>query len=84
MKKYLTIFAAAVTLELLSTLYIQAVASWNMPAVAVLAFLSPLANLPFVGHLVDTKEWNERVKMALVYGTGYAVGAMIVFLIKIL
>lgn len=82
--KYFTIFIAAVTLELLSTLYIQAVAQNNMLAVAFLAFLSPLANLPFVGHLVDSKQWKERLKIALIYGFGYSVGAMIVFLIKIL
>ena len=82
MHRYLILFIAAVTLELLSTLYIQAVAASNMPAVAVLAFLSPLANLPFVGYMVESKIWSERIRLALVYGFGYMAGAMLVFLLN--
>jgi hypothetical protein len=83
MKKYIFIFICAFVLEILSTLYIQAVASGNVAATVALAFVGPLANLPFYGIIADAKEWSDRVKIATVYGSGYAAGALFVMLIKL-
>jgi hypothetical protein len=83
MKTYLLIFICAFILEILSTLYIQAVAVGNTPASVFLAFVGPLANLPFYGLIADAKTWPERVRIALIYGLGYAAGSLFVMLIKL-
>jgi hypothetical protein len=45
------------------------------------AFIGPFLSLPFVGYMVDSKNWTERIKMALTSGLGYLLGAIVVITI---
>jgi len=49
-----------------------------------MAFLGPLLNLPFGGYMVETKTWEERIKLALALGFGYLCGAAIVYFATII
>jgi hypothetical protein len=42
------------------------------------AFIAPFLSLAFAGYMVESKEWNERIKMAFSLAFGYVVGALIV------
>jgi hypothetical protein len=44
----------------------------------VFAFIAPFLSLAFSGYMVESKEWNERIKMAFSLAFGYVVGALIV------
>ena len=78
MKKYFIIAFAAFILETASTMYIATVADRNIYMI-FWAFVGPFLGLPFVGYMVDSKSWTERIKMAVASGIGYAAGALIVY-----
>jgi hypothetical protein len=78
MKKYFIIAIAAFILETASTMYIATVADRNIYMI-FWAFVGPFLGLPFVGYMVDSKSWTERIKMAVASGIGYAAGALIVY-----
>jgi len=78
MKKYFIIAIAAFILETASTMYIATVADRNIYMI-FWAFVGPFLGLPFVGYMVDSKSWTERIKMAIASGIGYAAGALIVY-----
>jgi hypothetical protein len=42
------------------------------------AFIGPFLALPFAGYMVESKFWNERIKMAFALALGYALGALLV------
>jgi hypothetical protein len=42
------------------------------------AFIGPFLALPFAGYMVESKFWNERIKMAFALALGYAIGALVV------
>jgi uncharacterized membrane protein len=42
------------------------------------AFIGPFLGLPFAGYMVESKFWNERIKMAFALALGYALGALLV------
>jgi len=42
------------------------------------AFISPFLGLPFSGYMVESDNWNERIKMAFSLAFGYVVGALLV------
>jgi hypothetical protein len=79
MKKYFIIAFAAFVLETASTMYIATVANRDIYMI-FWAFVGPFLGLPFVGYMVDSKSWTERIKMAVASGIGYAAGALIVYL----
>ncbi len=79
MKKYFIIAFSAFVLETASTMYIATVAERNIYMI-LWAFIGPFLSLPFVGYMVESKTWPERIKMAIASGIGYAIGAMIVYL----
>ena len=79
MKKYFIIAFAAFILETASTMYIATVANRDIYMI-FWAFVGPFLGLPFVGYMVDSKSWTERIKMAVASGIGYAAGALIVYL----
>ena len=79
-KKYSTIFIAALVLEVGSTMYIRAVADNMVYQVMFWALVGPLMNLPFFGFFVDAKTWRDRLKVASSQGIGFAAGAGIVML----
>lgn len=76
--KYLIIFISALIIEICSTFYITSVASQNTLGMLFFAFISPFIGLPFVGYMVETKLWLERIKMAFALAFGYVAGALIV------
>lgn len=76
--KYLIIFISALIIEICSTFYITSVASQNTLGMIFFAFIGPFIGLPFVGYMVDTKLWLERIKMAFALAFGYVAGALIV------
>jgi hypothetical protein len=81
--KYLIIFLSALIIEICSTFYIRFVADKNTLGMLFFAFIGPFIALPFAGYMVDSKQWNERFKMAFSLAFGYVTGALIViFLIK--
>jgi hypothetical protein len=81
--KYLIIFLSALIIEICSTFYIRFVADKNTLGMLFFAFISPFIGLPFAGYMVESKQWNERIKMAVALAFGYVTGALIViFIIK--
>jgi hypothetical protein len=78
MKKYLIIAFAAFILETASTMYIATVANRDV-AMIFWAFVGPFLGLPFIGYMVDSKSWTERIRMAIASGIGYSIGATLVY-----
>jgi hypothetical protein len=79
--KYLIIFISALIIEIASTMYIATVADRSLSMV-FWAFIGPFLGLPFVGYMVESKNWKERILMALASSIGYAIGAFIVYSIN--
>jgi hypothetical protein len=79
--KYIILFIAAVIIEIASTFYISAVSEKHMAAMIFWAFVGPFLGLPFLAYQIEAKTNMQRVYLALCYGLGYAVGALIVNLI---
>lgn len=79
--KYSVIAASAFIIEICSTFYIRFVADSNPIGMLVFAAIGPFLGLPFAGYMVDSKNWSERIKMALALSTGYAIGCLVVITI---
>ena len=79
--KYLIIFISALIIEIASTMYIATVADRSLSMI-FWAFIGPFLGLPFVGYMVESKNWKERILMALASSIGYAIGAFIVYIIN--
>jgi hypothetical protein len=79
--KYIVLFIAAVIIEIASTFYISAVSEKHMAAMIFWAFVGPFLGLPFLKYQIEAETNMQRVYLALCYGLGYAVGALIVNLI---
>ena len=79
--KYLIIFISALIIEIASTMYIATVADRSFSMI-FWAFIGPFLGLPFVGYMVESKNWKERILMALASSIGYAIGAFIVYSIN--
>jgi fucose permease len=82
MKKYFIIGLAAFILETASTMYIATVAERSMSMI-FWASMGPFLGLPFVGYMVESKTWTERIKMAIASAIGYALGATVVYLLNL-
>jgi len=78
MSRYLIAFLMATIMEVGSTLYITSCSN-NSPIMIFWAFIGPFLSLPFVGFIVDCKDWTSRLKFALSSGIGYGLGALIVY-----
>jgi len=81
MKKYFIIGLAAFILETASTMYIATVAERSVYMI-FWASMGPFLGLPFVGYMVESKTWAERIKMAIASAIGYAIGATVVYLLN--
>jgi hypothetical protein len=79
MRKYLITFISTLILEVGSTMYISTVAN-NSPFMMFWAFIGPFLTLPFVGYMVESKDWKSRLQLALASSLGYTVGSFIVYL----
>jgi hypothetical protein len=78
--RYLIIFLSALIIEICSTFYIRFVAEGNVAGMLFFSSIGPFLGLPFVGYIVETKEWNTRIKMAFASAFGYLIGSAIVIL----
>ena len=81
MKKYLILAFAAFVIEIASTMYIATVADRSI-AMIFWAFIGPFLGLPFVGYMVESKSWPERIKMALASAIGYTIGATVIYILN--
>lgn len=79
--KYLIIFVSALIIEIASTFYISFVSEKNAVGMLIFAFIGPFLGLPFVGFIVESKTWKERIRMAFSSAIGYLVGSLIVITI---
>ena len=78
--RYLIIFLSALIIEICSTFYIRFVAEGEIYGMMFFAFIGPFLGLPFIGYVVESKTWSERIKMAFSSAFGYLVGSAIVIL----
>ena len=78
MQKYLIIFLSAFATEIFSTFYITAVSEKDTTSMIGFAIIRPFLALPFAGYMLDSKNWNERIKMAISLSIGYALGSVLV------
>jgi len=78
MWKYSIIFFSAFATEIFSTFYITAVSEKNATAMVVFALIRPFLALPFARYMLTSKNWNERIKMAIALSLGYALGSVLV------
>jgi hypothetical protein len=81
MRKYLIVSLAAFTIEVASTMYISTVADESVYMI-FWAFIGPFLGLPFIAYQIEAKNWKERVLLAFVSAVGYALGALVVFLVN--
>ena len=63
-------------------MYIATVADRSV-AMIFWAFVGPFLGLPFIAYQIEAKNWSDRMWLALVSGVGYALGALLVYLINI-
>ena len=71
MKKYLIIGWMAFILEVASTMYISTVSEKSVFMI-FWAFIGPFLTLPFVGYMVESKTWTERIKTTPAYAIAMA------------
>jgi len=76
--RYFIIFISALIIEICSTFFIKNVAESNSLGMMFFAFIGPFLGLPFVGYMVESKTWSERLKMAFASAFGYLTGIIIV------
>ena len=76
--KYIILFFAAVIIEIASTFYISAVSDKQLLPMVFWAFVGPFLGLPFLAYQIEAKNNWQRSKLALCYGSGYALGAALV------
>ena len=81
MKRYFIIGMSAFIIEIASTMYISNVSDRDMGMI-FWAFIGPFLGLPFVGYMVESKTWGDRIKMALASSIGYSFGATLVYLLN--
>ena len=78
--KYLIIGISALVIEICSTFYIRFVSESEIYGMMFFAFIGPFLGLPFIGYVVESKTWSERLRMAFSSAFGYLVGSIIVIL----
>ena len=76
--KYFIIGLSALIIEICSTFYIKCVADSNILMMLFFATISPFLGLPFIGYMVESKNWGERIKQALSLSIGYGIGVLVV------
>lgn len=81
MTRYTIIFLSALIIEICSTFYIRFVSDKNTIGMIVFSAIAPFLGLPFAGYMVESKEWSERIKMAVALSLGYVTGSIIVIIL---
>ena len=69
----------ALILEIGSTFYITYVSDKNLIGMMFFAVIGPFLGLTFVGFMVESKTWTDRIKMAFASAFGYLVGSIITY-----
>jgi hypothetical protein len=78
MKRYVIISISAFVIEICSTFYIRAVSEGETVQMLFFAFIGPFLGLPFLGYMIDSKHWDERIYNALALAIGYLIGCIVV------
>ena len=78
--KYFIIGISALIIEICSTFYIRFVAEGDIVGMLVFSSIGPFLGLPFVGYIVESKTWSDRIRMAFASSFGYFIGSAIVIL----
>ena len=76
--KYIIIGLSALIIEICSTFYITGVAEKNTLLMLLMAAIGPFLGLPFIGYMIETKNWTERIKQSIALSIGYVIGALVV------
>ena len=79
--KYAIIFLSSFIIELSSTFYIKNVSEGNYMMI-FFAFISPFLGLPFLGYIVETKNWKSRITLSFFTAFGYSSASLVVYLLK--
>jgi len=80
LRKYLIISFSAFLLELGSTFYISFVSDQNLFGMMFFAFIGPFLSLPFVGFMIDAKNWKQRILLSFSSACGYLIGSFTSYL----
>jgi len=78
LQKYIIIALSALIIEICSTFYIRSVAIGDVPMMLFFAGIGPFLGLPFLGYMIEAKNWGERIKQAIASSIGYMIGVLIV------
>lgn len=78
---YLIIFLSAVVMEISTIFYVSFIVEKNIIGMVALTGFAPFLALPFIGYMVQSKKWSERIKMAAALSLGAMLGSLIVNLI---
>ena len=78
MKRYVIISISAFVIEICSTFYIRAVSEGATVQMLFFAFIGPFLGLPFLGYMIDSKHWDERIYNAFALAIGYLIGCILV------
>lgn len=76
--RYAIIFTSALIIEICSTFYIRATSEGNTDLMLFFACIGPFLGLPFIGFMVESKTWKERIMQAFSLSLGYGCGCLIV------
>lgn len=76
---FIMIAVASFVIEVSSTMYISTVADKSFSMV-FWALIGPFLSLPFIGFMIEAKNWNERFKVAVASSIGYSIGSIVVYL----
>lgn len=76
--RYFIIFISSLIIEICSTFFIRSISEGNAPAMLFFAMIGPFLGLPFIGYMVETKTWSERIKQAVALSIGYGTGTLVV------
>jgi len=78
---YYVVCLSAFVIECASTMYISTVSERSLWMVFY-AMIGPFLGLPFVGYIIEAKNWNQRIKLAIASSIGYGIGALLIYVIN--
>jgi hypothetical protein len=78
---YYVVCLSAFVLECGSTMYISTVTDKSLWMVFY-AMIGPFLGLPFVGYIIEAKNWNQRIKLAFFSSIGYGLGAILIYVLN--
>jgi len=78
---YYLVCLSAFIMECASTMYISTVGNKSIWMV-FFAIIGPFLGLPFVGYIIEAKNWNQRIKLAFTSSIGYGLGALFIYVLN--